>query len=208
MHRVRSFVGFRLLGLAAALAPLAGCLASEVQESKLPDGSLFFQCELAMDECVRRVEDRCPNQRFRILEGTSETRLRDAPPFERAYHTSRLHLMCNDDGADVLLSVGSGKDKPGAEPKPAAKPAAKVCTTGQTRECVGVGACKGGQACLADGSGFGACDCGPAPASTPADPGAAPAEAVSSPAGAPASSASAPSATPPAPLAPVSPTGK
>lgn len=35
-----------------------------------------------------------------------------------------------------------------------------VCTPGETQECVGPGACRGGQACRADGSGFGACDCG------------------------------------------------
>jgi hypothetical protein len=142
---------------------LAACGAAEVQSQKLNDGSLQITCELSMDECIRRVQDHCKNQRFRILEGTSETRLRDAPPFERAYHTSRLHLVCTDDGAEVLLSVSGDKAKPGAAPAPA-KPAAKVCTTGQTRECIGAGACKGGQACLPDGSGFGPCDCGPAPA--------------------------------------------
>lgn len=160
---------------------LAACGAAEVQSQKLNDGSLQITCELSMDECLRRVQDQCKNQRYRILEGTSETRLRDAPPFERAFHTSRLHLVCTDDGADVLISVG-GKDKPAPEAKPAAKPAAKLCTTGQTRECVGVGACKGGQTCLADGSGFGTCDCGPSPAPTAASPDPAAASAPTTPA--------------------------
>ena len=37
----------------------------------------------------------------------------------------------------------------------------RVCSPGETRQCVGPGACEGGQACEEDGSGFGPCDCGP-----------------------------------------------
>jgi hypothetical protein len=134
---------------------LVACGASDVQSKRLKDGSWAFTCELPMDECVRRVQTNCPNQRFRILEGTSETRIRDVPPFEQSYHTSRLHLTCTNDGATVLLSLD------GAKPAESQRPAAATCTRGQTRECVGPGACKGGQACLPDGTGFGACDCGP-----------------------------------------------
>jgi alpha-tubulin suppressor-like RCC1 family protein len=35
-----------------------------------------------------------------------------------------------------------------------------VCTRGDTRTCVGPGGCRGAQACLRDGSGWDACDCG------------------------------------------------
>jgi hypothetical protein len=157
----------RWLGL-ISFTLLTACGATEMKSQKLQDGSWTFTCELAMDECIRRAQEQCPNQRFRIFEGTSETRLRDAPPFERAYHTSRLHLACTQDGANVLLAVGGEN---AATANIAAKPAA-ACSVGETRACVGPGACKGGQACLADGKGYGACDCGPAttavePAPTP-----------------------------------------
>lgn len=39
----------------------------------------------------------------------------------------------------------------------------RVCIPGETQACLGPGACSGAQACLRDGSGFGPCDCGPAP---------------------------------------------
>lgn len=149
-----------------AVALLSACGASQVQSQRLSDGTWSFRCETTMDDCVRRAQEKCPNKRFRILEGVSETRLRDAPPYEQAYHTSRLRLVCTRDGAEPVFSLG-GESKPLATPAAAAAaPAASpsVCTRGQTRECVGAGACKGGQTCLADGSGFGACDCGPAPA--------------------------------------------
>ncbi len=147
---------------------VGGCGANEIEQQRLKDGSLKVTCQLSMDECLRQVQDQCKNQRYRIMEGTSETRLRDAPPFERAYHTSRVHFVCNDDGANVLLSVdGNGASQP------APKPNAPACSPGQTRECVGPGACKGGQACTTDGKGFGSCDCGPVgptapPSETPA----------------------------------------
>lgn len=173
---------------------LVACGPSKVQSTKLKDGSWSFTCELAMDECIRRVQERCPAQRYRILEGTSETRLRDAPPFERAYHTSRLHLVCNDAGANVLLAV-DGALEPNRSASEAAATSSKACTVGQTRECVGPAACKGGQSCLADGSGYGACDCGPAPNNAAE---AAPPPPISPPPPAAPGNASEP-ATPPAP---------
>jgi hypothetical protein len=179
----------RWLGLSSFVV-LSACGASKFQSQMLADGSYAFQCELAMDECVRRAQGQCKNQRFRILEGTSETRLRDAPPFERASHTSRLRLMCTDDGESALLELDSeSADKPQL---------AAGCATGQTRVCVGPGACRGGQACLPDGSGFGNCDCaGPSPSITPK-----PFSTSSSPAAAPASPAKAPPSDPSAPADP------
>jgi hypothetical protein len=163
-----------------ALALVSACGASEVQSQKLKDGSWSFQCELSMDECIRRAQEKCPNQRYRILEGTSETRLRDAPPFERAYHTSRLRLTCTNDGAEPLITLGGDAKVPAAASASPTAPAPRspVCSPGQTRECVGPGACKGGQVCLSDGGGFAACDCGPSV--LPPEGNAAPAPSASS----------------------------
>jgi len=144
---------------------LTACGSAQFQQERLNDGSIKVTCELTMDECVHRAQDLCRNQRFRIIDGTSETRLRDAPPYESAYHTSHLHFICTNDGGKPLISLDAPLAAP-AEPK--AAPTA--CAAGETRVCVGPAACKGGQACLADGSGFGPCDCGPVapPVSTPA----------------------------------------
>jgi hypothetical protein len=46
-------------------------------------------------------------------------------------------------------------------PVPTTPPTSKgVCAPGTTQECVGAGACKGGQQCREDGTGWGQCDCG------------------------------------------------
>jgi len=143
---------------------LTGCATPEVQSQRLKDGSWSFVCQLPMDECVRRVQDNCHLKRYRVIEGASDTRLRDAPPFEREYHTSRLHLVCSDEADAPLASVAGDKNS-AAKPTPTSS---KVCTTGETRACIGPGACKGGQACSPDGEGFGTCDCGPVAPAAPA----------------------------------------
>jgi len=159
----RAMPRFWLLGIIGLVA----CAGPEFKQQRLQDGSLQIECGLAMDECVRRAQDLCNNQRFRILDGTSETRVSDAPPFERASRSSRLHLKCTNDGAEPLLSLD--RPAPVSAPPPQSTP---VCTTGETRACVGPGACQGGQSCLPDRNGFGACDCGPAPAPAPVPNGA------------------------------------
>lgn len=143
---------------------LTACGPPQIQQEKLQDGSIKVTCQLPMDDCIRRTQDACENQRFHIIDGTSETRLRDAPPYERAYHTSRLHFACTNDGGKPLLSLDA--PPPPATPEPKA-PAPRTCAAGETRICVGPAACKGGQACLADGKGFGPCDCGPTPPPPP-----------------------------------------
>lgn len=149
---------------------LAACSSPVVQQQRLEDGTLSVTCRLPMDECVQRVKDECPYQRFHIIDGASQTQLRDAPPFERAYYTSHLHLSCTDSDDKPLFSIGGKKPEPA---KTAAPPPARgrVCGVGETRACVGSGACQGGQVCLPTGEGFGVCDCGsltPAAAAPPA----------------------------------------
>lgn len=47
-----------------------------------------------------------------------------------------------------------------APPPAAPAPKGVLCVPGASQACVGPGGCQGGQVCLPDGSGFGACDCG------------------------------------------------
>ncbi len=54
--------------------------------------------------------------------------------------------------AVATLVLGCGSEESAADQK--------ACTPGMSQACVGPGACKGGQACKADGSGYGPCDCG------------------------------------------------
>jgi hypothetical protein len=110
--------------------------------------------------------------------------------------------VCNDSGADTVPTVDGSKANASSSAVAAPNAGPKLCSKGETRECVGVGACKGGQACLPDGTGYGSCDCGPPAASAVPAAGAAPAEPVTSPAGSAATPSPAVSAAPTAPPPP------
>lgn len=64
-------------------------------------------------------------------------------------------------GFAFMLAAGCGDDDSSG----------KVCNEGDTRECLGPGACKGAQACLADGTGFKPCECGSSTTTGGADAG-------------------------------------
>jgi hypothetical protein len=49
---------------------------------------------------------------------------------------------------------------PPEPPAPEETAPQQICVPNETRECVGPAACKGGQSCLEDGSGYTECDCG------------------------------------------------
>ncbi|MBN1605899.1 MAG: DUF4156 domain-containing protein [Polyangiaceae bacterium] len=64
-------------------------------------------------------------------------------------------------GTAYLCERKAAKASAAATPPPPPKPAG--CTPGSTQACVGPGGCNGGQSCVADGSGYSPCDCGPSP---------------------------------------------
>jgi hypothetical protein len=68
---------------------------------------------------------------------------------------------CREDGSGYTECVCSEPAGSAGSASPDTGGAGSVCTPGDTRACIGPGACDGGQLCLPDGS-WGACDCGTA----------------------------------------------
>jgi hypothetical protein len=144
MHRIAA--GFWI----GALSLVAACAARSVDLKHTTGGSWEITCALPMDACVREIENTCKDKRYRILRGMSETRLRDAPPYSTEYRTSRIEFVCSDDGGQMISAPSS---------ESVWNSATRVCSAGDTRACIGAGACAGGQSCRPDGTGFGPCDC-------------------------------------------------
>lgn len=74
--------------------------------------------------------------------------------FLRALVAACLAAACGGTDTSVLdgpATVGKGGSAGGG---------GKVCTYGETQVCVGPAACKGGQSCLVNGTGWTPCDCG------------------------------------------------
>jgi len=181
----------RPMRLASTLLPvllffgaLVGCTKTKVTAG--PDGLLRLDCARGMKDCVAQAEKYCNVQKkdggYVILSGTSRKVLMGSEnsQYRTAAEVAQLEVQC---GSDSLPITGAGEEPdyplfklpprtdaaevPSAEaaataaPVAGAAPASVACTKGSTQACIGPGACHGGQVCLADGSGYGPCDCGP-----------------------------------------------
>ena len=157
-------------GLLGGIASL-GCAATSAEGTqRLADGRYELKCEGSLSRCLEQADEICRGTRYRVLQGTDD---RDyvgpQEHFEREIRTSHAIIRCGSRGQPLF-----GKAE---EPEPTAvvaTPGHPACVPGATQSCVGPAACVGGQACLADGSGFSSCDCGgatrPESAATPVAP--------------------------------------
>jgi hypothetical protein len=173
-----------------ALVFLASCVTGPVERQRLADGSWHLTCRLPMDECVRHFEAVCMDKRYRILSAQSKRDVRDVDPGTREYRLSEITALCDRDAPQVAAAAAAPAPPippPGVPPPPpigapplGAPPApppagpgvarASACVPGATQACIGPGGCNGGQACRADGTGFGSCDCGAAKPAADAGP--------------------------------------
>ncbi len=84
------------------------------------------------------------------------------PRYQKSKWLGRMVVACGDTAPAVSAAL------PTQEPRPAAAQALRapqlgrdqLCIPGATQECLGPAACRGAQACLMDGRGYGTCDCG------------------------------------------------
>jgi len=152
--------GHKTLGLALLLCACGH--TTGVERRQQPDGSYQVTCRVALARCLTSVAEICP-QGYEVLHAQEDVSVVGPREINEPSIASEATVRCR----------GQGAASPGAD-KAATPPAAPRCTPGATQTCVGPGACRGGQQCLADGASFGPCDCGgPIPAAgTP--PGAAP----------------------------------
>jgi len=159
---------------------LVACALSQgpVPVSHQADGSLHLKCDGSLGPCIQKAEELCKNLGFVVVGGQSKRQVYGAEVSQVEVREAELDVRCANRLGD-LPTVASSAPVAAPTPKvPAASapmPApsapstvvtksATACTPGATQRCFGPGACAGGQACAADGSGFGACDCGPRPA--------------------------------------------
>ncbi|HEY3497480.1 MAG TPA: hypothetical protein VGK73_22440 [Polyangiaceae bacterium] len=175
--------GFACLVFVCAL----GCSRSALKVQKFADGTRELTCDYPLWKCIAQVDDYCKGASFEVLYALDDQHRYGAPGQEVESRTSRavVHCLGLHDGpalpAGTPLAPASALQPvrlppPSRPPAPAPRPAPpRACVAGATQVCVGPGACSGGQSCLPDGSGFGACDCGAPKASAPAGTAPAPA---------------------------------
>ncbi len=179
-----------LLSSAVLLSTVVGCTKTRVTAG--PDGILRLDCARGMKDCVSQAEKYCNVQKkdggYVIMSGASRKILMGSEnsQYRTAAEVAQLEVKCGTESLPIA-AASEGHDYPlsyklpprtdadltpaeAALAVPAAAPAtaSSACTKGSTQACVGPGACQGGQVCLADGSGYGPCDCGSQKAASPA----------------------------------------
>ena len=163
----------RVATLAVLVAASAlGCSRQAVQRERLPNGSFSFKCDEELWVCLSHVKDVCKGGPYEVLSGHDEPRVHGVDESRVESHRSRAIVRCLRPGQEVkpvppapvhaprAVHAVPGKPLPPPAPRPAPASAPRVCVPGATQACVGPAACAGGQACVADGSGFAPCDCG------------------------------------------------
>ena len=151
---------------------LASCAStSRVQRQVQPDGSYRLDCQVALTQCLVAVEEVC-QQGYELVQAHQDVRVAGPRELTEPTVTSEAIARCRTDPP-----VFGGQPKAAPIPPAPGEPtggapasASTACFPGATQACVGPGACKGGQQCLANGTAFGACDCGGAGAPPPPPP--------------------------------------
>ena len=154
----------KVLGFVFVTAAL-GCSRQGVERQRLPDGSYAFTCRQGLSTCLSHVDEVCKGGPYEVLSGHEESKMYGSDDYQVEGHRSRAVVRCLHPGQSPSVAhapSARASAAPRAVPvKASTSPApARVCVPGTTQTCVGPAACSGGQACLADGTGFAPCDCG------------------------------------------------
>ncbi len=161
-----------LLLLAAFLASSCSSGARSVRLPALSPGDEIYRvsCEDSIRACRDEASAICSGS-YEVLESTGAPiqppRVTSAPGpastgprYQRLKWVGQMVVACGRAAPSVAAeAVRTPHDEAnqGAIERPAPD---RLCIPGLTQECLGPGACRGAQACLADGNGYGPCDCG------------------------------------------------
>jgi hypothetical protein len=146
-----------------ALLALACSHMSRIEPRKQEDGSYRVDCKESLARCLTAFERACPDG-YEILRAHENKQFYGPDAYNQPVVTSEAVARCRKPGTSTAEVTSSGSA--GAAPKLSSS----TCVPGATQTCVGPGACRGGQQCLADGAAYGPCDCGAAATAAPTSP--------------------------------------
>ncbi len=129
---------------------------------RLPNGADQLRCQSSLPECLAQVDELCKGASYEVLYAKHERSVFGTDQSQVEGHSSVAEVHCLGPHAKPAAAVTVPRPENAPAATASGKPPlpAPACVPGATQTCVGPGACAGGQSCLPDGSGFGACDCG------------------------------------------------
>jgi hypothetical protein len=164
--------------LLAVFVAAACASSSGIERKAQPDGSYRVDCRQPLTRCLTAIEEVC-GAGYSVVQAREERRYLGPREINAPYVSSVVVARCGAQGGATTASTSEpapAAASSGGEPSGPSPSTRGGCFPGATQACVGAGACRGGQQCLADGTAFGPCDCGgPAVPTAPLTPAPAPA---------------------------------
>lgn len=164
-------LGLAVIALGSALLGGGCVLINQPTVERHPDGAYKLTCRTALPQCLEKAEEVCKGNRYLVTRAADHHDYMGGESSVDEVHvrTSEALFVCGTRGrslwgkdADPMAvpSEPAAASNAGIGPATPAGAAGRSCVPGVTQECTGPAACRGGQACLPDGSGFSSCDCG------------------------------------------------
>lgn len=147
----------------------AACSGGSGRPSRLSDGGYALSCKGPLSDCLRHAERLCKDEGYTVAEAR-DVRERlggDTGQSQVVIQKSDATIYCGDHASKEpirLVREPEAASSPSTAKAPAPPAAPRVCVPGATQACVGPAGCSGGQACSADGTRYGDCNCGSAAA--------------------------------------------
>ena len=141
---------------------VSACASS--QTKRRVDGTYAINCR-SQKACLDHAANLCGDGGYNIVGGRHNQKKYGVPGNEKVVGRDEIFIRCTKDKLDDAPDPAAGswkleRNDGGMTPSSKKEAGRQACRPGETQRCVGAGACDGGQVCLTDGSGFGACDCG------------------------------------------------
>lgn len=125
-------------------------------------------CDKRISTCRDKAHEVCAGP-YEVLESAGSSvepeRVTSAPGprstgprYQRPKWLGHMVVACGH--TPTATTLGDAPPRSSPAPVAPALPRDRVCVPGTTQACLGPGACRGAQACSADGQGYAACDCG------------------------------------------------
>lgn len=173
-RRVWLSLSVALIGAASVWACSGSAHAVRLQALQADEEIYRITCEKSIEPCREKASELCDGV-YQVLETTgapiAPPRITTAPGpastgprYARPKWVGRLVIACGNTEPPGLAPSLSRPPAPtnAEEPASATPRPGQACIPGATQECLGAGACRGAQACMMDGQGYGPCDCGKA----------------------------------------------
>lgn len=172
LARLSRAVSIALLCAACGWACSGSARAVRLQALQADEEIYRITCDKSIAPCREKALELCDGE-YQVLETaaapiappritTAPGPASTGPRYARPKWVGHLVIACGKAPSGPVPSLAratpTSADPPGAGS--ATLEPGQACIPGATQECLGAGACRGAQACMMDGRGYGPCDCG------------------------------------------------